>query len=185
MGSVYSVTRRQQHLEGKCSSQLRDLQAGVKKKSGWTNIEQMTKDLQNDRYSGLLNKVAGIDLFAVEANFQQLFYSKFYSKYQTWRGYNRSSNADENVDLEMLAAQDIAFDSVKSFIQKEIITNQHFMSLSILHYHDIHQLEQENFPNPHFCSKKLIKQIEKDESISQLISFQCVMERLHLILVGL
>ena len=49
MGSVYSVTRRQQHLEGKCSSQLRDLQAGVKKKSGWTNIEQMTKDLQNDR----------------------------------------------------------------------------------------------------------------------------------------
>ena len=69
MGSVYSVTRRQQHLEGKCSSQLRDLQAGVKKKSGWTNIEQMTKDLQNDRYSGLLNKVAGIDLFAVEANF--------------------------------------------------------------------------------------------------------------------
>ena len=32
MGSVYSVTRRQQHLEGKCSSQLRDLQAGVKKK---------------------------------------------------------------------------------------------------------------------------------------------------------
>ena len=69
MGSVYSVTRRQQHLEGKCSSQLRHLQAGVIKKPGWTNIEQMTRTLQNDGYSGLLNKVAGVDLFANEVHF--------------------------------------------------------------------------------------------------------------------
>ena len=39
------------------------------KKPGWTNIEQMTRALQNDGYSGLLNKVAGVDLFAVEAHF--------------------------------------------------------------------------------------------------------------------
>ena len=47
MGSVYSVIRRQQHLEGKCSSQLRDLQAGVKKKiwmdQYWTDDQGLTK----------------------------------------------------------------------------------------------------------------------------------------------
>ena len=38
-------------------------------KSGWTNIEQIARDLQNDGYSGLLCKVAGIDFFAAEAHF--------------------------------------------------------------------------------------------------------------------
>ena len=33
------------------------------KKSGWTNTEQRTRDLQNDEYSGLLRKVAGVDFF--------------------------------------------------------------------------------------------------------------------------
>ena len=44
------------------------------KKSGWTNIEQMARDLQNDGYSGLLRKVAGVDLFACEAHFHQPCY---------------------------------------------------------------------------------------------------------------
>ena len=127
------------------------------KKSGWTNIEQMTRDLQNNRYSGLLRKVAGVDLFAAEAHFHQPCYSKFYSKHQTWKGYHRSSNADEDVDVEMLAAHAIANESMKSFIQKERITNQNVIFLSVLHDHYINQLEQENY-----------------ESISQLISFSKV-----------
>ena len=66
------------------------------------------------------------------------------------------------MDLEMLAAHAIAYESMKSFIQKEKITNQNVMSLSVLHDHYIHQLEQENYPNPHFRFKELIKKIEKD-----------------------
>ena len=61
--------------------------------------------------------------------------------------------------------------SYENYSCNEIITNQHVMSLSVLRDHYIHQLEQENYPNPHFRSEKLIKKIEKDESISQLISF--------------
>ena len=38
------------------------------KNSGWTNIEQMARDLQNDGYSGLLRKVAGVDLLAAEVH---------------------------------------------------------------------------------------------------------------------
>ena len=76
----------------------------------------MTRALQNDGYSGLLNKVAGVDLFAVEAHFHWPCFSKFYSKHQTWKGYHRASNAD--VDLEMLVAHATAYGSVKSFIQK-------------------------------------------------------------------
>ena len=74
----------------------------------------------------------------------------------------------------MLAAHAIAYESVKSFIQKEITTNQNVMSLSVLRDHHIHQLEQENYPNPHFRSERLIKKTENDESISQLISFSKV-----------
>ena len=144
------------------------------KKSGWTNVEQMARDLQNDGYSGLLRKVAGVDLFAPEAHFHRPCYSKFYSKHQTWKGYHRSPNANENVDPEMLATRAIAYESVKSFTQKEIITNQNVTSLNVLRDHYIHQLEQENYPNPHFRSEKLIKKIEKDESISQLISLSKV-----------
>ena len=70
------------------------------------------------------------------------------------------------MDLEILAPHAIAYESIKPFIQKEIITNQNVMSLSVLRDHYIHQFEQENYPNPHFCSEKLIKKIEKDESIS-------------------
>ena len=79
----------------------------------------MARDLQNNGYSGLLRKVAGVDLFAAEAHFHRPCYSKFYSKHQTWKGYHRSSNADENVDLEMLAAHAIAYEFVKSFIQRK------------------------------------------------------------------
>ena len=39
------------------------------KKSEWINIEQMAKELQNNRYSDLLCKVAGVDLFGAEAHF--------------------------------------------------------------------------------------------------------------------
>ena len=85
------------------------------KKSGWTNTEQRTRDLQNDEYSGLLRKVAGVDFLATEAH----FHPKFHSKHQTWTGYHRSSNADENVDLEMHAAHAIAYESVKSFIKNK------------------------------------------------------------------
>ena len=134
----------------------------------------MARDLQNDGYSGLLRKVAGVDLFAPEAHFHRPCYSKFYSKHQTWKGYHKSSNANENVDPEMLATRAIAYESVKSFTQKEIITNQNVTSLNVLRDHYIHQLEQENYPNPHFRSEKLIKKIEKDESISQLVSFSKV-----------
>ena len=49
-------------------------------KSGWKNIEQMARDLQDHGYSGLLRKVAGADLFAAEAHFHQSCHSKFYSK---------------------------------------------------------------------------------------------------------
>ena len=108
----------------------------------------MARDLQNDGYSGLLRKVAGVDLLAAEAHSCQSCYSKSYSKHKTWKGYNRSSNANENVDLEMLAANPIAYESVKSFIQKEIITNQNVMSLSVLRDLCIHQIEEENYPNP-------------------------------------
>ena len=66
------------------------------KKSGWTNTEQMARDLQNYGYSGLLCKIAGVDLFAAEAHFHQPFYSKFYSKHQTWRGC-MLPNADEKM----------------------------------------------------------------------------------------
>ena len=66
------------------------------------------------------------------------------------------------MDLEMLAAHAITYESMKSFIQKEIITNQNVMSLSVLHDHYIYQLEQENYPNTHFRFKELIKKIEKD-----------------------
>ena len=45
------------------------------KNSGWTNIEQMARDLQYDGYSGLLRKVAGVDLFAGDAHFHQPCYS--------------------------------------------------------------------------------------------------------------
>ena len=38
------------------------------KKFGRTNIKQMASDLQNDRYSGLLRKLPGVD-FAAEAHF--------------------------------------------------------------------------------------------------------------------
>ena len=144
------------------------------KKSGCANIEQMARDLQNNRYSTLLRKVARVGLFSAEAHFHQPCYSMIYSKHQTWKGYHRSSNADENVGLEMLAAHAIAYESAKSFIQKEITTNQNVMSLSVFRNHYIHQLEQENRPNPHFRSEKLIKKFEKDESISQLISFSKV-----------
>ena len=44
------------------------------KNSGWTNIEQTARDLQNNGYSGLLRKVAGVDLFAAEANFHRPCY---------------------------------------------------------------------------------------------------------------
>ena len=116
-------------------------------------------------------KVAGVDLLAAESDFHQPCYSKFYSKYQTWKGYYRSSNAGKNVDLEILAANAIPFESMKSFIQNEIITNHGVMFLSVPCDLYIPQPEQENYPNPHFCSEKLIKKIEKDESISQWISF--------------
>ena len=119
----------------------------------------------------MLRKVAGVDLLAAEAHSYQYCYSKFYSKHKTWKGYNRSSNANENVDLEMLAANAIAYESVKSFIQKEIITNQNVMSLSVLRDLYIHQIEEENYPNPHFRSNKLIKKIKKDKFILQSISF--------------
>ena len=74
----------------------------------------------------------------------------------------------------MFAAHAIAYESVKSSIQKEIITNHNVMPLSVLRDHYINQLEQENYPNPHFCSKELKKNIEKDESILQLILFSKV-----------
>ena len=66
------------------------------------------------------------------------------------------------MDLEMLAAHAITYESMKSSIQKEIIANQNVMSLSVLHDHYIHQLEQENYPNTHFRFKELIKKTEKD-----------------------
>ena len=145
----------------------------------------MARDLQNDGYNGLLRKVAGVDLFAVEVYFQGLCYSKFYSKHQTWKVYYRLSNADEKVDLGMLAVHAIAYESVKPFIQKEIIANQNVTSLSVLRDHYTHQFEQENYSNPHFGSKKLTKKIEKNEKISQLISFSNVVERLYPILASL
>ena len=145
----------------------------------------MARDLQNDGYNGLLRKVAGVDLFAVEVHFQGPCYSKFYSKHQTWKVYHRLSNADEKVDLGMLAVHAIAYESVKLFIQKEIIANQNVISLSVLRDYYTHQFEQENYPNPHFGSKKLTKNIEKNERISQLISFSNVVERLYLILASL
>ena len=74
----------------------------------------------------------------------------------------------------MFAAHVIAYESVKSFIQKEMIINRNVMSLSVLCDHYIHQLEQENYPNPHFRSENLIKKIEKDGRISQLILFSKV-----------
>ena len=77
----------------------------------------------------------------------------------------------KDVDLEMFAAHATAYESVKSSIQKEIITNHNVMPLSVLWDHYINQLEQENYPNPRFCSKKFKKNIEKDESILQLILF--------------
>ena len=66
----------------------------------------------------------------------------------------------------MFAAHVIAYESVKSFIQKEMIINRNVMSLSVLCDHYIYQLEQENYPNPHFRSENLIKKIEKDGRIS-------------------
>ena len=66
---------------------------------GWINIEQMARDLQNEGHGALLRKVAGIDLFAAEAHFHRPCLLKFYNKQQTWEGYHRSSNADENVDI--------------------------------------------------------------------------------------
>ena len=102
----------------------------------------MARDFQNDGYSGLLRKVAGVDLFAAEVHFHQPCYFIFYSKDQIWKGYHKSSNGDENVDFEMLAAHAIAYESMN--------------------------------PNPHFLSKMLIKKIEKDESILQLMLFSKV-----------
>ena len=68
MISVYSGTRRQQHLEGKCSSQLRHLQAGVIK-----NLEEPILSRWPATYkmmdSGLLRKLPGVDFFAAEAHF--------------------------------------------------------------------------------------------------------------------
>ena len=80
----------------------------------------MARDFQNDGCSGLLRKVAGVDLFAAEAHFHQPCYFIFYSKDQTWKGYHKSSNGDENVDLEMLAAHAIAYESMNR--------NPHFCS---------------------------------------------------------
>lgn len=85
----------------------------------------------------------------------------------------------------MLAVHAIAYESVKPFIQKEIIANQNVMSLSVLRDYYTHQFEQENYPNPHFGSKKLTKNIKNNERISQLISFSNVVERLYLILASL
>ena len=48
------------------------------------------------------------------------------------------------------------------------------MSLSVLRDHYIYHLEQEKYPNPHFCFEKLIKKIEKYDDISQLILFSKV-----------
>ena len=45
------------------------------------------------------------------------------------------------------------------------------MSLSVLRDLYIHQIEEENYPNPHFRSNKLIKKIKKDKFILQSISF--------------
>ena len=72
---------------------------------------------------------------------------------------------------EMPAAHAIAYESLKSFMKKEIICSQIFMPLSVLLDHYIHQRVKENYPNLHYCPEKLMKNIKKDESISQLISF--------------
>ena len=63
---------------------------------------------------------------------------------------------------------------MKALIQKEIITNQNVLSLTVLRDRYINQLEEENYPNPNFRSEKLMKKIEKDESTSHLISFSKV-----------
>ena len=70
--SGYSVKIRQQHLEGKFSSQMRHLQAGVIKSPD---------GLANDRYSGLLFKVTAVDFSAAKANFHRPCYSVCYMKH--------------------------------------------------------------------------------------------------------
>ena len=99
----------------------------------------MARDLQNVGYSCLLLKVAGVYLFVAESHFHRPRYSKFYGKHQTCKSYHRSPNADENVDLEILAAHAIAYESLKSFIKKEIICSQILMPLSVFLDHYIHQ----------------------------------------------
>ena len=64
------------------------------KSSGWKNIEEMAAEMQNNGYSSLLRKVAGVDLFATEACFHKSCYCNFYSKYQTFTGYHQSTTAD-------------------------------------------------------------------------------------------
>ena len=63
---------------------------------------------------------------------------------------------------------------MKSFVQKEILTNQKVFSLTVLRDKYIKQLEHENHPNPNFRSKKLIKMFDKDEDLAKAISYSKV-----------
>ena len=45
----------------------------------------MAKDLQNEGYSSLYRKVAGVDLAAAEARFHERCKSTFYSIHSRWR----------------------------------------------------------------------------------------------------
>ena len=142
----------------------------VHKDSGWQQIEPMAKDIQGiGDYGSLYRKVAGIDLFAAEAHFHRICINKFYGKHQVWAGYHKSKSED-GADLSF-AAYVNAYAAVKEMVQKKIITEHHVIPLTVLREKYIEQLEKENFPNPNFRAEKLMKKMEKDDEIGQLLSF--------------
>ena len=134
------------------------------KSSGWENIEKMAKEMQNDGYSSLLHKIAGLDLFAAEAHFYKSCYHNIHSKFQTFKGYHqsKSTEAKKKKKQELLCKAHVAaYKEIKAMIQKQVIAEHKILPLLMLRDRHINELQEQNQPNEKFRSDSLITKVRK------------------------
>ena len=136
------------------------------KESGWEKVEEMARVTGR---SELYRKVKGVDLFAVEARVHPIpCLSNLQSEY---RYKIQPTPTIDPEQKKRASAYNNAYTNVTQVIQDQIIEGKDIISLSYLRDLYVKQLEENGYPNPEYRSEKLMKRLQKDEQLSNLISF--------------
>ena len=132
-------------------------------------------DLPDSEYSSLLRKVAGVDLPAAEAHYHDICLHKFYSKHQSIKGYHQSKEEERVLDQNhTFTIHNQAYNIIKDVIKQRILVNLEVLPLTLLRDQYIGELEKLGKVDSTYRSEKLLKNLRKDDEISQQLSFSKV-----------